>query len=66
MLTGCSGTLMVRMDSAFYGSRAVRAARRAGALFSVTVRMDPKVRARSPPSVEDAWMPIRYPPRHLG
>jgi hypothetical protein len=59
--TGCSGTLIVRMDSAFYGSPAVQAARQAGAYFSVTVRMDPKVRAAIAAIGEDAWTPIRYP-----
>ena len=49
------------MDSAFYGSPAVWAARRAGAHFSVTVRMDPKVRAAITAIGEDAWTPIRYP-----
>jgi hypothetical protein len=58
---GCTGTLVVRMDSAFYGSPAVQAARRAGAHFSVTVRMDPKVRAAIAAIGEDAWIPIRYP-----
>jgi Transposase DDE domain group 1 len=58
---GCTGTLIVRMDSAFYGSPACSAARRAGAHFSVTVRMDPKVRAAIAAIGEDAWMPIRYP-----
>ena len=58
---GCTGTLLVRMDSAFYGAPAVWAARRAGAHFSVTVRMDPKVRAAIAAIPEDAWMPIRYP-----
>jgi hypothetical protein len=33
------------MDSAFYGAPAYSAARTAGACFSVTVRIDPKVRA---------------------
>ena len=59
--TGCSGTLIVRMDSAFYGAPAVQAARQAGAYFSVTVRMDPKVRAAIAAISEDAWTPIRYP-----
>jgi hypothetical protein len=59
--TGCSGTLIVRMDSAFYGSPAVAAARQAGAYFSVTVRMDPKVRAAIAGIAEEAWTPIRYP-----
>ena len=59
--TGCSGTLIVRMDSAFYGAPAVQAARRAGAYFSVTVRADPKVRAAITAISDDAWTPIRYP-----
>ena len=58
---GCTGTLVVRMDSAFYGSPAVAAARRAGAHFSVTVRTDPKVRAAIAAIGDDAWTPIRYP-----
>jgi hypothetical protein len=59
--TGCTGTLIVRMDSAFYGSPACSAARRAGACFSVTVRLDPKVRAAIAAIGEQAWTPIRYP-----
>ena len=58
---GCTGTLVVRMDSAFYGSPAVRAARSAGACFSVTVRTDPKIRAAIAAIPDDAWIPIRYP-----
>jgi len=58
---GCTGTLIVRMDSAFYGSPACSAARTAGAHFSVTVRMDPKVRAAIAAIAEDAWIPICYP-----
>jgi Transposase DDE domain group 1 len=57
----CTGTLVVRMDSAFYGAPAVTAARKAGARFSVTVRMDPKIRAAIAGIGEDAWTPIRYP-----
>jgi hypothetical protein len=58
---GCTGTIVVRMDSAFYGAPACSAARRAGACFSVTVRADPKIRAAIAGIPEDAWMPIRYP-----
>jgi hypothetical protein len=58
---GCTGTLIVRMDSAFYGAPAVAAARKAGAYFSVTVRMDPKVRAAIAAIPDSAWTPIRYP-----
>ena len=63
--TGCTGTVMVRMDSAFYGAPAVSAGRSAGARFSVTVRMDPQVRATITAIPEEAWTPIRHP-RHLG
>jgi len=59
--SGCTGTLVVRMDSAFYGAAAVAAARKAGAHFSVTVRTDPKVRAAIAAISGDAWTPIRYP-----
>ena len=58
---GCTGTLVVRMDSASYGAPAVQAARQAGAHFSVTVRMDPKVRAAIAGIPGHAWTPIRYP-----
>ena len=58
---GCTGTIVVRMDSAFYGAPACSAAHRAGAHFSVTVRMDPKVRAAIAAIAEHAWTPIRYP-----
>ena len=63
---GCTGTLVVRMDSAFYGSPACSAARRAGAHFSVTVRTDPKVRAAITAIGEDAWTSDPLSPRRLG
>jgi Transposase DDE domain group 1 len=58
---GCAGTIVVRMDSAFYGAPACSAARGARACFSVTVRMDPKIRAAIAGIADDAWTPIRYP-----
>ena len=58
---GCTGTLVVRADSAFYSAAFTGAVRRAGAFFSVTVRMDPKVKAAIAAVPEDAWTPIRYP-----
>jgi hypothetical protein len=58
---GCTGTLVVRMDSAFYGAPAAWGARGAGAFFSITVRMDCKVRAAIASIPEDCWKPIRYP-----
>ena len=37
---GAAGTVVLRADSAFYGRDVIAAARRAGARFSVTARMD--------------------------
>jgi len=54
------------MDSASYGAPACSAARKAGALLSVTVRVGPKVRAAIAAIPDDAWTPIRYPPGYLG
>ena len=58
---GCSGTLVVRGDSAFYSAAFTGAVRRAGAFFSVTVRLDPKVKAAIAGISETTWTPIRYP-----
>jgi hypothetical protein len=57
---GCTGTLVVRADSAFYSAAFTGAVRWAGAFFSVTVRMDPKVKAAIAAVPDDAWTPIRY------
>ncbi len=51
---------LVRTDSAFYGAEAVNAALRAGADVSVTVRLDPRVRAAITTIGDDAWTPIEY------
>lgn len=53
--------VLLRADSAFYGHAIVGAAVRAGALVSVTARMDPKVKAAITSIAEDAWTPIEYP-----
>jgi len=58
---GCTGTIVVRMDSAFYSAAACGAVRRSGAFFSVTVAMNPHVRAAIAAIPEDAWAPIQYP-----
>lgn len=51
---------LVRMDSAFYGYPSVAAAIRGGADVSVTVRLDPKVKAAIADIGEDTWSPIEY------
>jgi len=58
---GCTGTIVVRMDSAFYSAVACGAVRRTGAFFSVTVAMNPHVRAAIAAIPGDSWTPIRYP-----
>jgi hypothetical protein len=59
--TGCTGILVVRADSAFYSAAFTGAVRAAGAFFSVTVQMNPHVRAAIAGIGEDAWTPIKYP-----
>jgi hypothetical protein len=58
--TGAAGPVLLRADSAFYGHATVGAAIRAGAAVSVTVRLDPKVKAAIASIPDDAWTPIEY------
>jgi hypothetical protein len=58
---GCTGTIIVRLDSAFYNAAVTGAVRRGGARFSVTVPMNASIRAAIAAVPEDAWTPIRYP-----
>ena len=58
---GCTATIIVRLDSAFYGADTIGAIGRAGAFFSVTVPLNGKVRAAIAAVPEDAWTPVRYP-----
>lgn len=55
-----SAPVLVRADSAFYGHATVDSALRGGADVSVTVRLDPKVKAAITGISEDAWTPIEY------
>ncbi|UAL28369.1 IS1380 family transposase [Nocardioides rotundus] len=58
---GASGLLVLRGDSALYGHAVVAAARRAGARFSLTVRMNASVVKAISAIDESAWVPIHYP-----
>ena len=58
---GCTGTIIVRADSAFYTAAVIGAIRRGGARFSVTVPVNASIRAAIAAIGEDAWTPIRYP-----
>jgi hypothetical protein len=58
---GCTGTIVVRLDSALYNAAVIGAVRRGGARFSVTVPVNAGIRAAIAAVGEDAWTPIRYP-----
>jgi hypothetical protein len=58
--TGSDHKPLLRADSAFYGSATVGAAIRGGADVSVTVRMNPKVRAGIATIADDSWTTIEY------
>ncbi len=51
---------LLRADSAFYGHPTVSAALRAGAEVSVTVRLDPRVKAAIATIGDGAWQTIAY------
>jgi hypothetical protein len=58
---GAGGSVTVRADSAYYTHDVVAAARRGGARFSITIRMNPAVVTAISGIKESAWTPIRYP-----
>ena len=58
---GCTGLIIVRMDSAYYAGEVIAAIRRGGARFSVTVPMNSKVAAAIAAIGEGAWTAIKYP-----
>jgi hypothetical protein len=58
---GCTGQIVFRIDSAYYSAAVLGTIRAAGACFSVTVRMDPKIRGAIAAIPESAWTPITYP-----
>jgi hypothetical protein len=55
------GLVIMRADSAYYGHDVVAAARRGGAHFSITARMNAAVVKAIASIDEAAWAPIRYP-----
>jgi len=58
---GVRGQIMGRADSAFYGHAFVGTAIRHRVWFSVTARMDPKVKATITGIDQSAWKAIKYP-----
>ena len=59
-LLGPGATVLVRMDSAFYGRAPVWAAIAGGADVSVTVRMNPQIKAAIAAIDAEAWTTIEY------
>ncbi|MGP3920950.1 IS1380 family transposase [Nonomuraea sp. 10N515B] len=58
---GCTGTLILRGDSAFYSAEVVAACRAQDTRFSITAKLDPKVKAAIAAIDPGAWTPIKYP-----
>src|ERR1700750_552217 len=58
---GCTGKIVFRMDSAYYSAAVLGAIRGGGACFSVTARMDPKIRAAIAAIPGGTWTPVTYP-----
>jgi len=58
---GCAGTIIVRLDSAFYNAAVTGAIRRGGARFSVTAPMNASIRAAIAAIPGNAWTAIKYP-----
>jgi hypothetical protein len=58
---GATGTIVVRMDSAYYAAAVIAAICRNGARFSVTAPVTAAIRAAITAIPEDAWTAIEYP-----
>ncbi len=58
---GCTGTILVRLDSASCNAAVIGAVRCGGARFSVTAPMNSSIRAAIAATGEHAWTPIRSP-----
>jgi hypothetical protein len=58
---GATGTLVARMDSAFYSYAVVAACQRHDVRYSITVPQNRAVKAAIATIEESAWVPIRYP-----
>ena len=55
-----TGMLLLRADSAYYVSAVMKAALRAGAMVSITARLNSLVKAGISTIPETAWTPIKY------
>jgi hypothetical protein len=58
---GATGPLTMRADSAFHSNKVIKACRRHGVAFSITVNQNKAVRAAIEQIPEKGWTPIEYP-----
>ncbi|WP_248958730.1 IS1380 family transposase [Sphaerisporangium perillae] len=58
---GCTGILIARGDSAVYNAAVINACCDHDVRFSVTVKMDPKVKRAIAAIPQTAWIAIKYP-----
>lgn len=58
---GASGQIVVRADSAFYTKTVITTCRRRDVRFSVTTRIDAKIRAACDSIPHEQWLDIQYP-----
>ncbi|MBF9130114.1 IS1380 family transposase [Plantactinospora sp. S1510] len=58
---GATGEIVVRADSAFYAKTVISTCRRHKVRFSVTARIDAKIRAACDSISDEQWIDIRYP-----
>jgi hypothetical protein len=58
---GCTGELVVRADSGYYTGKVVAACRRNNVRFSVTAKMDRKIKQAIAGIDENVWTSIKYP-----
>ena len=58
---GAAGPLVVRADAGFWSWALIDTLRRAGVAWSITVTINPQIRACIEAIDESAWVPIAYP-----
>jgi hypothetical protein len=58
---GASGEIVVRADSAFYTKTVISCCRRRDVRFSVTCRIDAKIRTACDSIAQSEWLDIKYP-----
>jgi hypothetical protein len=58
---GAAGEIVVRADSAFYAKTVITTCRRRDVRFSVTTRIDAKIRTACDSISDSEWLDIKYP-----